>query len=139
MSQTITMQTVETVLNKTFKSEVTTPLGLTLYQENQIAEPPTPTSTSEYCKLTVNYGGAVKISKGTYRRDGIMVAQIFIPLGVGTGRGIAIHEAINSAFLDAQFADNVLIIDSVVMNKVGKTGSYYQLNSLVSFNYTETY
>jgi len=135
---TITMQTVETVLNKTFKSEVTTPLSLTLYQENVISEPPTPDSTSEYCELTVNYGGTTKHSVGEYQREGIMEALIFIPLGVGTGRAITIAEQIINVFQDAQFADNVLVVSDVFVQKVGKSGSFYQTNVLVSFSYTET-
>ena len=136
--ETITMSVAETVLNKTFKSGVTTPLSIPVFQENVSEEPPNPSETAEYIDLVVNYGGAPRVSKDTYIRDGVMTAQIYTALGTGTGRAIVIATAIKDAFQSAQWAKNVMETTDVTILKLGKTGSYYQTNVDVSFQYYET-
>jgi hypothetical protein len=136
--ETITMSVAETVLNKTFKSGVTDPLSITLFQENVTEEPPNPSDTAEYIDLVVNYGAADRTAKATNIRDGIMTAQIYTPLGTGTGRAIVIAEQIIDAFSTAQWAKNVMSVTDIVVLKIGKTGSFYQTNVDVSFQYYET-
>jgi len=136
--ETITMSVAETVLNKTFKSGVTTPLSIPVFQENVTEEPPNPSETAEYIDLMVNYGGTERNSKDDVLRDGIMTAQIYTPLGTGTGRAIVIATQVIETFQTAQWAKNVMFVNDVVVLKIGKTGSFYQTNVDVSFQYYET-
>lgn len=141
---TITMQTAETVLNKTFKQKVT---GITIVQENVKATPPSPSQTAEYVTFTVNYGTSVKTALNSrtlgsrsniYQRPGTATAQIFIPLGVGTGRAITIADTISQGFQDVEFASRALTITAITPVKVGPQGSFYQMNVDIAFQFFET-
>lgn len=141
--ETISMSAVETVLNKTFKQKVT---GISIFQENVKGTPPSPDTTAEYVTFTVNYGPAVKaasqiksdVRSNVYQRVGIATAQIFIPQGVGTGRAIEIAELIQSGFQDVEFAGRCLEITGITVLKIGNSGSFYQTNVDIAFQYFET-
>ena len=137
---TITMLVAETVLNKTFKQVVP---GITIVQENVKGTPPSPDQTSEYIAFTVNYGTSLKYAhdpqnrSNIYQRPGIATAQIFTPLGVGTGRAVEIADLIISGLQDVEFADRCLTISSVTATKIGPSGSFYQMNVDLAFQYFE--
>lgn len=142
--ETITISVAETVLNKTFKQAVS-PILVT--QENVKGTPPTPDTTEEYIAFTVNFGTANKSAisprqlgqrQNIYTRSGIATAQIFTPLGVGTGRALEIATLINDAFQDVEFPGRCLTIVSVSVTKIGPSGSYYQTNVDIAFQHFET-
>lgn len=141
--ETITMSVVETVLNKLFKQVVN---GITVFQENVKETPPSPDTSEEYTTFTVNYGAAVKFASqinsgkrsNVYQRVGVATAQIFIPQGVGTGRALEIAELIQAGFQDVEFAGRCLTITDITVLKVGNSGSFYQTNVDIAFQYFET-
>lgn len=143
--ETVSMSVVETVLNKTFKQAVA---GITVLQENVKGTPPSPDTTAEFIRFTVNFGTSTKIANsarrdlGTqgnlFQRLGIATAQIFTPQGVGTGRAIEISELIIDAFQDAEFAGRSLTVEDITAIKVGPSGGFYQMNVDIAFQYLET-
>ena len=136
MSSTISELTAKVLLNQKFISDVSTPLSILLVQENQLSVPPDPTETAEYINFFVDgIPGGPKSARGTYTKHGIATTQIFTPLGTGYGRFTAIGQAITNAFQDAQWADRVVIVTDVTVVPVGKSGSYYQTNVTITFQY----
>lgn len=135
---TISELTAKTVLNQKFISDITTPLSITLFQENQVAEPPDPDTLSEYIVFVVNViAGGIKNARGVYEKLGIATAQIFTPIGSGYGRFTEISSLINNSFQDAQWAERVMIITDVSPQPGFKSGSFYQTNVLISFLYQD--
>ena len=135
---TISELTAKTVLNQKFIADVTTILSISLIQENQVAEPPDPTTVAEYIVFVVSViPGGIKNARGVYEKLGIATAQIFTPIGSGYGRPTEISSLINKSFQDAQWADRVMIITDVSPQPGFKSGSYYQTNVLISFLYQD--
>jgi hypothetical protein len=136
------MQAVETVLNKKIKSELAIAFpNLEVFQENQHGDTPPVEKTgdfSEYVKLTVNYGVPLQDSRVSAKRPGIATVQIFTPLGTGTGRAIEIFQVLQGKLSYVQWAEQALATSSVSFLKVGKTGSHYQSNVDIFFEYAES-
>jgi len=128
---------VETVINKKFLTEVTTPLGIQVFLDNQAGEPDEITTTSEYIIFVLNYLPAVKDSIGVYNRAGIATAQVFTPLGEGFARAGEIFKTTRLAFQDTGWSGQVMTVTGVDIEKVGKNGGMYQTNIDISFQYFE--
>ena len=126
----------KTVLNTKFKTEITDILSIPLLQENSEAVPPAPDKTNEFIRFVIDMiPGATKNARGVYEKLGIATAQIFTPLGTGYGRPTEISTMIVNAFQDAQWTDQVMIITDVSSDPGHPSGSFYQTNVLISFQY----
>ena len=133
---TISELTAKVVLNKTFIDKISSPLGIQTIQENAVSEPPDPTTTAEYLTFVVNViPGGEKNARGVYQKDGIATAQIFTPIGSGYGRHTEISQLITNSFQDAQWAEKVMIVTDVSSQPGFKSGSYWQVDVLISFTF----
>ena len=133
---TISELTAKVALNKKFIADIATPLSITLIQENSVSEPPDPSTTGEYIVFVVSViPGGVKNARGVYERSGIASAQIFTPIGSGYGRYTEISQLITNSFQDAQWAARVMSVTDVSPQPGFKSGSFYQVNILISFTF----
>ncbi|HHZ64111.1 MAG TPA: hypothetical protein EYN51_01205 [Flavobacteriales bacterium] len=135
---TISELTAKVVLNKKFISDVSTPLVVDLIQENSVSEPTDPTITGEYIVFAVNViPVGLKNARGVYEKTGIATAQIFTPIGSGYGRYTEISQTITNTFQDAQWGQRVMIVTDVSPQPGFKSGSYWQVNVLISFTFQD--
>lgn len=71
-----------------------------------------------------------------YKRIGIIFAQIFTPLNIGSGAAEALGHTVRALFEGVKFG-GVWGLDGTIRT-VGRDGDWYQVNVAVNFEYFET-
>lgn len=108
-----------------------------IFLDNEAGNPPPTSTTSEYIKFVVNYGGSIKDSKGVYNRVALATAQIFTPLGTGWKRSGDIFTAVRKALQDCGWSGQVMTVTDVAFLKLEKSGGMRMCNIDISIQYFE--
>ena len=94
-----------------------------------------------YIHLSVIDGFASQVDWGkptnTYRHLGVIVCQIFVPIGVGTGLAKGYADSIAAIWRSARFSGITCLTPRV--EKVGEIGSWFQINVTVDFRRDEIF
>ena len=106
-----------------------------LYYDNlDTQSPATPTT---FARATIRWAGGSRAAlgpNGTWRRDGFLIIQIFVPHGSGTDALMTLAEAMTAAFENPGATGNVWFRDAGPQD-IGSDGVYDQVNVVTQFQF----
>ena len=109
---TSALLTAAELVTQRFVTVVATPNTLTVVHDNQTSSA-VPT-TGRWCRLSLQLGeqkqGTVGKSLRLFRTTGVLLAQLFDPLGEGDGKQLALIDLIVDAFRGVQLAGPPVIL-----------------------------
>lgn len=103
---------------------------------------PNPTEQTPWVRVSVRHGSSEQatlsgpVGTRRFRREGILTAQLFIPIGVGLSAGVDYAKIIQDAFEGVTSVGGV-IFRGVRTNEIGESGDFFQINILTDFEYDE--
>jgi len=119
---------VANAIRSRFKTQIADTENLPTQYDN---DPTEPDKTNLWCRLTMVDGDSNQVSLGSpgsnlHRTVGILYAQLFIPVGTGDKVIRAMAKKIYDKFLG--LTDFGVRYKTPSIRKVGRDGSYWQLN-----------
>jgi hypothetical protein len=116
-----------------FETQIATPESLTTQYDNQSLDNP---DDKIWCRLTIKFGETELASFGSpssnrFRTVGTMIAQLFSPIGKGSGELEELADTISNSF-KCITQDGVTFIDPDIVN-VGEREGMWQINVVCPF------
>ena len=120
-----------------FKTQVADVLSLTTQYDNQNLDNP---DNENWCRMTIIPGETQQVSIGSpstnrERTVGVMIAQLFAPLGKGDGEILDIADTIRAAF--KRVTDSGVTFKTPYLVRVGQKQDGWQINVVCPF-YADT-
>ena len=99
-----------------------------------------PPKTGPWARLSVRHARGQQetlpnpLGNRLFRRDGVIIIQIFTPLG----NGLALSDQLAKLVMDAyESSSTSVLFRNVQLNEIGPDGNWYQVNVVVEFEYSE--
>jgi len=124
----MTKTEIANAIRSRFKAQVADVLSLATQYDNQKLDNP---DNVQWCRLTISPGQTTQESIGNpagqrFRTPGVMIAQIFCPVGAGDGGLWDLADSIESAFRCV--TDSGVTFRTPYSYKVGRKGNEWQIN-----------
>lgn len=121
-------ETMANTIRSRFSAQIATPESVPTQYDNHNMEPP---DDQLWVRLTIVPGDSSQVSIGgdsnnRYRNVGVMIAQIFLPIGHGDQEAYQLADKIKTAFNSK--SDSGVVFKTTSIARVGKTNSWWQLN-----------
>jgi len=99
----------------------------------------TPVQGTPYVRLTIKSGDSERLTIGAreHRNVGLIIAQVFTPIGTGSNGGLVFADEIAAIYRDQEF-DGVLC-RSPYITEVGPTTDWFQINVSIPFKRDEVF
>jgi hypothetical protein len=129
----MTKTEITNAIRSRFETQIADVLSLVTQYDNQSADKP---DKVQWCRLTIITGETMQASIGNpsgqrFRTPGIMIAQIFCPIGAGDSGLWDLADSIESAFRCV--TDTGVTFKTPYSTKIGKTGNEWQINVTCPF------
>jgi len=126
-------ETMANTIRSRFKTSVADPLSLVTQYDNQTLDNP---DNANWCRLTIKSGETMQVSIGSpssqrERTRGVMIAQLFGPVGQGDGALRGIADSIKSAF--RRVTDSGVTFLTPSIEERGLFGDAWQVNVICPF------
>jgi len=120
-------QTIASTIRSRFKTLIATPHSLPTQYDNENETK----QTDLWCRLSILFGDSFQASIGApssnrYRDTGVVVAQLFLPLGKGDKQLYQTAGYIKTAFKSVSVSGVVFRTPSV--KRVGRSENFWQVN-----------
>ena len=111
-----------------FKTQIATPESLITQYDNHSLDNP---DNEIWCRLTIKSGETTQESIGSPssnrdRTDGVMIAQLFAPIGNGDGDLRELAETIRAAF--KRVTESGVTFRTPKIKEIGRVGKEWQIN-----------
>lgn len=121
-------EAIANAIRSRFKTQIADVESLATQYDNQKFDNP---DNTKWCRLTIKCGQTYQVSIGspTGNRDrtpGVMIAQLFCPVGDGDGGLREVADAIREAF--RRVTDTGVTFKTPSINEVGRNGAEWQIN-----------
>lgn len=128
------------VLRTRFKTEVETghaDLEGRVEYDNHVLKPE-PTSKQRWARVSVREGDSTQVEFGRnrYRNPGVLIVQVFVPIGEGDDVAREIADEAALAFRAQSFSGVHCKVPSI--RTIGRTGSWWQVNLSVGFHWDDS-
>jgi len=126
-------ESIANAIRSRFKTQVADAIPLSTQYDNHDTDNPDETS---WCRLTIKTGKAQQVSIGNpsaqrYRTPGVMIAQLFCPIGKGDSELKGLADSIIAAFRGV--TDTGVTFRTPYMNEVGRKDADWQINVVCPF------
>ncbi|HBG77504.1 MAG TPA: hypothetical protein DDW84_01460 [Phycisphaerales bacterium] len=134
----MTHETVANTIRGRFKTLIADTNSLSTQYDNQ--DFTKPADGSMWCRLTIKEGDSEQVSIGstgsrTERTSGIVIAQVFTPIGIGDKAGIVMADKIKVAF--RRITVNGVRFLTPSIKRIGRVDSEWQINVVCPFKFDE--
>lgn len=134
----MTIETIANSIRSRFGTTVEDVESVTVHYDNEPFESP---GDSAWIRCHIVFGEAVRRSLGSsssrYRSVGVMMANIYTPIGKGDKAGLAIAETVRDAFRSVT-ADGISYrVPSVIPVGRSDNGKWWQINVNCPFYFDE--
>jgi hypothetical protein len=131
----MTHETAANIIRTRFKTLIADAYGLSTQYDNQ--DYVKSATASIWCRLTIKEGDTFQVSIGGSncrdRTPGIVIAQIFTPVGIGDKSAVAMADLIKAAFQRAY--DTGVRFRTPSIKRVGRIDSEWQVNVVCPFRF----
>ncbi|HUS74347.1 MAG TPA: phage tail terminator-like protein [Sedimentisphaerales bacterium] len=124
----MTKTAIANAIRSRFKAQVADALSLGTQYDNQKYDNP---DNAKWCRLTVKFGETLQKSVGSPtgnrgRTPGVMIAQLFGPVGKGDGALLEVADAVETAF--KRVTDTGVTFRTPSTYPRGRSGDEWQIN-----------
>lgn len=124
----MTKTAIANAIRSRFKTQVADVLSLVTQYDNQKFDNP---DNAKWCRLTIKFGETIQKSVGspTGNRDrtsGVMIAQLFCPVGAGDGELLTVADAVITAF--RRVTDTGVTFSTPSASGGNRNGNEWQIN-----------
>jgi hypothetical protein len=129
----MTWETTYEAISGRFNTQVEVPQGITVQYDNE--SPQDPPQGQTWVRFTVRPGNSDSVEYGStilYRLQGIAIAQIFTPLGIGDAAALQLADVIKTAFRTT-FASPVkfLVPTIATIGRDASDSDWWQTNVII--------
>lgn len=120
---------------------VATTLGVPVVWEAR-PNPAPPSTAAPWMREVLRHatGGQASLAgdagQRRWERRGVLIVQVFVPLGSGRGLAYSIAQELLDAYEGAR-TEHCVWFRNARVNEIGPDGAYFQVNFAVDFEYTE--
>jgi len=137
----MTSEAVANAIRSAFKAGIADANSLPTLYDNQNEDTFDKPDNAMWCRLSIKDGEARQIAAGgsggnTYRRPGVMIAQLFSPVGVGDKAQRAMVEKIEAVFRCVTVTG--VRFSTPTPRIVGRIGDEWQVNVVCPFYANDT-